>query len=1040
MVRYFVQHSTAANLLMALLMGLGLLYIPSLLMETLPQVPLKEVSVKVGFPSATAGDVERSVCYPIEEALEGVENINELRCVSRENLAQATIRMTEGADIDQMMLDITQEIDAISDFPDGVEDPVIEKAGRQSRATSIVITGIDDKVQLKNYAETVKDRMLGFGGIPRVAVAGFSARQIRIEVRDIAARQLGLTLPEIASALKRQNINVPAGEISTGNGSILLRFSDERRAIDAYSSIIITSSAQGGQIRLGDVATITDTFETEEIETRHNGGLAAVLDVSKSRSDDLIQVVDRVKAFAHEERLRAAPGVELTVVNDGSVALKDRLQMLTGNSLQGLLLVVIVMWVFFGGRQAFWIGMGLPVSFLGALAFMAMLGISINMLSMAALLVVVGIIMDDAIVISENIASKRFQGLSPREAAIQGTLQVAPGVVSSFLTTAAIFGSLAFLSGDLGDILRIIPIVMLLVLAVSLLEAFLILPNHLSHCAAGAQINPVTRRAETLLRWLLDKVIDPGARWSVRNRYFSLSLCLMLFLGTLSLFVGGTIKFQSFPNIQGNQLEARIELPASAVLADTRRVTAEVVSALKRMDSALAPSEADTPSLLRNVLVRFNENSDAGTTGAHLATVSVDLVEGSLRNVSNQKILKVWQKEIPATLDVRRIVITEAAVGPAGRAIELQLSHPDTLLLDQASEELQAWLKNYEGVYNISDDLALGKPELAISLRDSAGAVGLDGQAIADQLAGAYSGIVADEVQIGTERLEIDLRLAMADRDSYGDLSAFTVETPTGDRVPLGTLVTLNSERGFARVNRIDRRPSVTITGDVSLDVANANEIVLDTETRFIPGLLDSYPGLQARTAGQSSKGAETLVSMGKTIGMGFVFVFILLSFQFRSYAEPIVVMSLIPFALSGAVLGHLLLGIDFSLPSMLGFVSLSGIVVNDSILMVQFIKNEHSPDMDSIAEIAHLGVKRRFRAIFLTSLTTTVGMLPLLFETSPQAQVLVPLVTSIAFGLIATTLLIVFIVPAFYTILDDFGFTSLAAERKDRARLLALS
>ncbi|MEO9738467.1 MAG: efflux RND transporter permease subunit [Lentilitoribacter sp.] len=1023
---------------MAGLIFIGLFKAPSLVMETFPQIPFKEVSVRIAFPGAAAVDVEQAVCLRVEDALEAVENIAELKCVSQENLAQATVRMSEGSDIDQLLRDVVQEIDAISDFPAGVEDPAIEKAGRQSRAASVVITGIEDKIQLKNYAESVKDRMLRFGGIPQITVAGFSGRQIRIEVRDAVARQLGLTLPEIASTLERQNINAPAGQITTETGSILLRFADERRAIHAYSSIIVASSFLGGKIRLGDIATITDTFEAEEIETRLNGRLAAVLDVSKIRKDDLIQVVERVQAFVAEERLRAAPGVELTVTNDGSVALKDRLRMLTTNSIQGLVLVVLAMWVFFGARQAFWIGMGLPASFLGALAFMVLLGITINMLTMVALLIVVGIMMDDAIVISENIATKRRQGLSAKEAAIEGTRQVAPGVISSFLTTAAIFGSLSFLSGDLGDLLSVIPVVMLLVLAVSLLEAFLILPNHLSHCASAEQASRIGRYADDLLRLLFDKAIGPGAAWSVRNRYLSVGLCVMLFLGTLALLAGGTLKFQAFPNVEGNQLEARIELPASANLTATRHVTAEVIAALLRMDAALAPNEPDASSLLRNVLVRYNENSDAGANGAHLATVTVDLVEGAIRQASNERILTAWRGEMPDTLDVRRIVITEAAVGPAGRAIELRLSHTDINDLDKASEELQSWLQSYDGVYNISDNLALGKPELALSLRDSAGALGLDAQAIADQLAGAYKGIVTNEVQIGSERLEVNLRLALADRDSFGDLESFTIKAPSGDRVPIGNVLTINSERGFARIERIDRRPSVTVAGDVLLGVANANEIVKDTELRFIPELLANHPGLKAETAGQSSKSAETLGSMGTIVGIGFVMVFILLSFQFRSYAEPAVVMSLIPFSLGGAVLGHLLLGIDFSLPSMLGVIALSGIVVNDSILLVQFIKNEHSPDLDSVADIAPLGVKARFRAIFLTSLTTTAGMLPLLFETSAQAQVLVPLVTSIVFGLMATTLLIVFIVPAFYTILDDFGLTSLAAERKQKSRLHA--
>jgi len=1039
MIRCFAHHPTAANLLMAGLVVLGLLNLSGLLMETFPQIPIKRITVNVAYPGATSADVERTVCRRIEDALDGIENIDELKCDSRENLALATVKIVEGKDIDQLMLDVDREINAISDFPDGIEDPVIEEAGRLSDATSVVITGIDDKPQLKNYAEAVKERMLQFGGIPQVEISGFSDRQFRIEVRDAAARELGLTLSEIADTLTRQNINAPSGEITTVGGAILLRFADERLAADAYSSVIVASSPQGGQITLGDIATITDLFEDEEVETRLNGRLAAVLDISMTRSDDLIRVVERVKAFVDEEQARAAPGIEFTIINDGSIALKDRLWMLVSNSGQGLALVVAAMWIFFGGRQAFWIGMGLPVSFLGALAMMSLLGLTINMLSMVALLIVVGIMMDDAIVISENIATKRQQGANALEAAVQGTSQVAPGVFSSFLTTAAIFGALAFISGDLGDLLRVIPIVMLLVLVISLIEAFLILPNHLSH-AARDRPNIVTRRAEAGVSWVREHVVGPCAAWSVRNRYFTVGICIMLFLSTLALVAGGLVKFQAFPNVEGDQIEARIELPASATLQDTRAVVAEAIAALERMDAALSPRNPDGASLLKNVLVRFNENSDAGTNGAHLATLNVDLIEGALRDVGNQDILTLWRRELPETLDVRRIIITESSVGPAGRAIELRLAHPDPHVLDTASEELQTWLNGYDGVYNISDDLSLGKPELAMTLKDGAGAVGLDAKEIADQLKGAYNGITADEVQVGSESFEVDVRLAGSDRNSLGDLELFTVETPSGHRVPLGTVANILSDRSYTRINRIDRIPTVTVTGDVLLGVANANEVVSDTEASFLPGLVDRYPGLKASTEGQNAEGAKTQASMATALGTGLIFVFILLSFQFRSYTEPVVVMVLIPFALIGAVWGHLVMGIDFALPSMLGFISLAGIVVNDSILLVQFIKDEHAPDKENVADIAPLGAKARFRAILLTSVTTIAGMLPLLFETSPQAQVLIPLVTSITFGLIGTTLMIVFVVPAFYTILDDFGLTSLARERRAHREAAAVA
>ncbi|MCV0424627.1 MAG: efflux RND transporter permease subunit, partial [Roseibium sp.] len=926
MIRYFAKHPTAANLLMAGLIVLGLLNIPNLLMETFPQIPIKDITINVAYPGATSSDVDRTVCRRIEDALDGVENIRELKCDARESLALATVSIVEGKDINQLMLDVDREINAISDFPDDVEDPIVEEAGRLSDATSVVITGIRDKPQLKNYAEAVKERMLQFGGIPQVEISGFSDRQFRIEIRDAAARELGLTLSEIANTLSRQNINTPSGEITSEGGSILLRFADERFAADSYASVVVASSAQGGQITLGDIATISDLFEDEEVETRLNGELAAVLDISMTRSDDLIQVVDRVKAFIEDEQARTAPGIKLTVINDGSIALKDRLWMLVNNSLQGLALVVLAMWIFFGGRQAFWIGMGLPVSFLGALAVMSLLGLTINMLSMVALLIVVGIMMDDAIVISENIATKRHQGLSALEAAVQGTLQVAPGVLSSFLTTAAIFGALAFISGDIGDLLRVIPIVMLLVLVISLIEAFLILPNHLSH-AASDKPNFVTRRAEAGVTWLREHFVGPSAAWAVRNRYFTVGFCIMVFLSTIALLAGGLVKFQAFPNVEGDQIEARIELPASATLNDTRAVVAETISALERMDQQLSPRNPGGTSLLKNVLVRFNENNDAGTNGAHLATLNIDLIEGALREVGNQEILTAWRREMPDTLDVRRIVITESSVGPAGRAIELRLSHSDPHVLDRASAELQQWLRGYDGVYNISDDLSLGKPELALSLKDGAGAVGLDAKEIADQLKGAYNGITADEVQVGAEKFEVDVRLDIADRNSLGDLELFTIETPSGNRVPLGTVADILSDRSFTRINRIDRVPTVTITGDVLLGVANANEVVTDTEKRFVPQLVETHPGLTASTEGQNAEGAKTQASMATALGTGLIFVFILLSFQFRSYAEPIVVMVLIPFALIGAVWGHLLMGIDFTLPSMLGFISLAGIV-----------------------------------------------------------------------------------------------------------------
>ena len=1031
MIRFFAAHPTAANLLMAGFIVVGLLQVPNLLLETFPRLSIKEVEVRVQYPGATPADVERGICRRIEDAIDGIENVAEVRCEARENAGIAMIEMAAGKNINQFMADVESEIDAITDFPESTEDPVIEQVGRTDFVASLAITGIEDRTELKAYAEEVKDRLLRWGGVPQVDIQGFSDRQFRIEIFDAAARELGLTLHDIADKLTRQNIDLPAGEIVSDDGTTILRFSDERLAVDAYRSVVVASSELGGQITLGDIAQITDRFEDDEVEMRLNGEIAAILDISKSRSDDTLTVMGRVNAFLENERARAPPSVQFTIIRDGSTALSDRLEMLLVNSLQGILLVVAVMWLFFGARQAFWIGMGLPVSFLGALAIMAVAGISINMLSMVGLLIVVGIIMDDAIVIAENIATKRQSGLSALEAAVAGTRQVMPGVVSSFLTTAAVFGALAFIGGDIGEMLRVIPIVMIMVLAVSLIEAFFILPNHLSHRAEADRPGLITRRVEAGVFWVRDHVVGPTAEWAVRFRYLTMGLALFFFMAAISLLAGGVVKFVAFPNVEGDQLEARVELAASARLEDTRAVVDEVIAAVERMNERLSPDNPEGQPLVKNVLVRFNENSDAGTNGAYLATVNVDVIPSEIRTATNEEILVVWRDEMPEALDVRRIIITESGLGPAGRDIELRLSHSNLDTLDRASSDLITWLQSYRGVFNLADDLELGKPELAVSLKDGAGAVGVDAQIIADQLRAAFNGVTADEVQIGVENYEVDVRLASADRDSLGDLDQFTIETPSGERVPLSAVADIVAERGYTRINRIDRRPTVTVTGDIEKLIANANEIVSDTETRFIPELIAQYPGLEVQTEGQNAEGSETQASMITALGMGLIAVFILLSFQFRSYAEPVVVMILIPFALIGSVFGHFIMGIDFTLPSTLGFISLTGIVVNDSILLVNFIKNEHEPGVTSVAKAAPAGAKARFRAILLTSVTTIAGMTPLLFETSTQAQVLVPLVTSITFGLIATTVMIVFVVPAFYTILDDLGLTSLAAERR---------
>lgn len=1028
MIRYFAGHPTAANLLMIAFLVLGLLALPSLQRETFPRISAKQVQVQVVFPSATAEDVLQAVCQPLEDALDGVDNLKEVICEARESQGVLTAEMRQGADLELFTADVRREVDAIDSLPQTAEEPIVSQLGRTDFVASLAITGPENPVDLEALARQIKDRMLAWGGIPKVEIEGFSDPQIRIEIDDQAARALGLSFADIAAALSRQNVDLPGGEIKAPAGNTVLRFTDERRTVDAYRSIVIASSASGGEIELGQIAQVTRQFEDEDRRITFDGRPAALLRITKTPQDDTLDVMAAVQAFLAVERAALPPTVQLNISNDGSDLVRDRLSLLSVNAAQGLALVFAAMWLFFGFRQAFWIAMGLPVSFMGALALMTVLDYSINMLTMVGLLIVIGILMDDAIVISENIATRRLAAETPLQAAISGAAEVGPGVFASFLTTAVVFGTLAFLEGDLGEVLGVVPVVMLLVLSVSLVEAFAILPNHLVHAGQGHQPSRATQQMERCIVWLRERLVGPLASLAVRFRYLTIGVGVFLLLSTIALMAGGVVKFVAFPDLDGDAAEARLQLRPGATAAQTEAVVEAVLSALRTVDEELSTAQPDAENLVQHITVRYGENVDANTTGAHLATIIVDLLSAETRTIDMDGFLAAWGAEVDSDLDLQRLNLTESVIGPAGRAIELRLRGPEIEALEAASAELQAWFAAYQGTRNLADDLDLGKPELRMTLREGAGSLGLDARMVADQLRAAFHGVTADEIQIGQDTVEIDVRLASIDRSSLGDLDTFAIVTPSGERVPLAAVANIETGRGYARISRIDRQTAVTVTGDVDVRVANANEIVSDTLNRFVPELLERYPGIQIGTEGQNSEAAQTQQSMMRGLLLGLVAVYLILAFQFRSYFEPLAVMSVIPFTLVGAVLGHLVMGIDFALPSMLGTIALAGVVVNGSILLVNVIKANHKPGETQLSTLAPDAAKRRFRAILLTSITTIAGVVPLMFESSLQAQILIPLVTSIAFGLIMVTLLLMLVVPAFYAVLHDFGLTSLKA------------
>ncbi|MEJ1334914.1 MAG: efflux RND transporter permease subunit, partial [Candidatus Sedimenticola sp. (ex Thyasira tokunagai)] len=932
--------------------------------------------------------------------------------------------------------DIKSEVDAISNLPTESELPVIKELGRTDKVVAIAITGPMSTSDLKAYAEQVKRRLLEKRLVAQVDVNGFSDHQLRIEVPARALRQYSLSMSDIANTIRRQGIDLPAGSLETADRDLLIRFTDLRRSAGELADLVVISADSGAEIRLGSIAEISDRFQLDEEKILFNGERAAVLQLIKNKQQDTLKVMAGVNRFLESDLRPTAPhGVEFIITQDRSSIVQDRLSLLLRNGGQGLVLVFLVMALFFQVRFAFWVAMGLPVSFLGALFFMSLLGLTINMITMVALLIAIGLLMDDAIVIAENIATHLRRGKSAMKAAIDGTKQVSPGVIASFLTTVSVFGPLAFLSGHMGKVLQFIPMVLLLVISVSLIEAFMILPHHLAH-SLKHQENKQSRFRQGFDRQLMnfrDNTLGHMVDFAVHNRYWFIGMVIALFLLSVGMLVGGKLKFQSFPDIEGDIIEARILLPQGTPLSRTEAVVKRVSRAMREVDDEFTSQQAGGKRLVRNIQARFNSNADANESGPHLATVTVDLLTAEERSSSLDEVINRWRTlsgEIP---DLVALNFKEPTMGPGGLDMEIRLTGPDLDQLKQASLELQEWLSRYRGTFNLSDNLRPGKPELRLKLRDGALALGLDASTIANQLRAAFYGTTANEIQVGPESYEIDVQLAAVDRSTLTDIETFRITTAKGDQVPLSAVAMIEHDRGFSRIQRINGIRTVTITGDVDTRIANAKEVVDHTGDNFLPKLLERYPSIKAGIEGQSKQTAKTGSSMLRSFGIGLVGIFILLSFQFRSYIEPLVVMAVIPMALIGVIWGHLLMGLDFTMPSIIGFTSLAGIVVNDSILLVEFLKLRVREGHNTV-EAAKLASRERFRAVLLTSITTMAGLTPLLLEKSMQAQVLIPLATSIVFGLLATTALVLLVVPAMFSILHDFGFSEsarLAAEKE---------
>ncbi len=1033
MIRWFAAHPTAANLLLLLLLAAGLFAAPSLRRETFPDYRPVEVRIEVEYRGASAADVEDAVCRRVQEALQGVDFLRELVCVAQDNLASGTATMAAGGDAIRFLNDIDTEINALTGLPAQAERPVVRELHRSDLVAAVAVSGDMVLPALEDYGVALEERVLRLDDVADVTIRGLSQRQWQVQADRDVLRQYGISARDLATLVASGSVDMPLGTLETRDRDILLRFTDQRRTLPELAALVIISGAEGGELSLGELATIREVGELPEEQIWFNGERTLVLEVSKTLRDDALDVMAELAALVEAERRRLDNGVRLTVTQDMTSIVRDRLQMLVKNGLTGLVLVVLVMSLFFRPRLALWAVLGLPAAFMGAFAVMAATGLSLNMITLVALLMAIGIVMDDAIVITDNIAVQARQSGSSLAAVVAGTRQVLPGVLSSFLTTAAVFLPLSFLAGDMGAVLEVLPVVLIAALAASLIEAFLILPHHLKGSVAHLAENRQSRFRAAFERGFaaFQERVGRLADAAIRLRYLVLGLVFAVLIGSIGFLAGGHIDSEAMPDIDGDVLEARILMPQGTPLARTEAVARRVEEAMRRLDSRLTPQQPAGAALVESIQVRFNHNLSAQESGAHVATVMVDLLTAERRSVTLDDLTVAWREQIGDIPGILSLIIQEPGFGPAGIPIEIRLHGDDLEALKQAAVDMATYVAGYTGVYNVIDDLRPGKPQRRYSLAEGARGLGVSAEEVASQLRAAMLGQIAATQRIGEWDIEILVSQADQDRRSLDDLADQISQLPDGRQIPLDALVRVEEDRDWARITRINGRRTVVVSANVDARQTSAQAVVKDIKNSRLARFLEQHPGISVVFEGQVANSAETGKSIGRGLLIGLLGIFVILSFQFRGYVEPLIVMLSIPLAFIGAIWGHVLMGFYLSMPSLIGAASLAGIVVNNAILLIHFIKVHREQGL-AAAAAAGQASRDRLRAILIGTGTTIAGLLPILLETSTQAAAIQPVVISVVFGLLTSTVLVLLVIPALYVLFDDWGLAGQVGKTTD--------
>ncbi len=1038
-LKWMAKNSVAANILMFIFLIGGLVMSQSIKQEVFPEFDTDLIIVNIPYPGASPEEVEKGVLLSVEESIRGINGIKRVRSTASEGIAVSTAELILGTDADQALNEIKAAVDRITSFPEDVERPTVFMARFESEVISVVFYGDQPEAVLKEIAERARDELLQHPRITNIKLAGVRPLEISIEVPQDNLRRYNLTLNQVSQRVKAASIELPGGGVKTERGEVLLRTAERRDIGQQYESIEVVSLPNGTKLYLGDIAEVIDGFADNDQESTYNGQRAVMLRVFRVGDQTPIEVSEIVRSYVADITSSLPPGVEVAEWFDRSDFYRERRDLLYRNALMGLVLVLLVLGLFLEVKLAFWVTLGIPISFLGALLLLPSMDVSINMISLFAFIVVLGMVVDDAIIVGESIYRWQQEGVSRLEAAVRGAKEVAVPVLFAILSTIVTFSPMLFIPGIMGKFFRVIPLVVIAALLLSLVESLLILPAHLAHSKPSKRgifgfINRQQQRFSRGLENHIQRFYVPIVRAAIRRRYLTVAASVSISTAIIGGLVGGGIvQTEFFPSVDSDIIIAEIEMPYGTPVQRTKAVQDHLIASAKSALSELG--DADT--LSKGIFASLGSSGAAQgdplasvSGGGHLAEISVYLVGADKRTFAANDFTRKWRQIAGEVVGVERIRFVSNAGGPAsGAPVNLELSHTDLATLQAAAEELAARISDFAGTYDINDGFVAGKDQLDLELTAQAKALGLTETELALQVRSAFFGAEAVRQQRGRDELRVYVRLPRSERESEYNIEELIIRTPQGGEIPLGQAAKIRRGSSYTSITRIDGRRAVSVTAEVDEAVANANEIMGSLTGQVMPEILAQYPGLSSGLGGDAQAQQESIASLGTGFVVALGVIFALLAMVFRSYIHPFVVLLAVPFGIVGAVLGHWVMGYKLSLMSFMGIVALSGVVVNDSLVLIDAIKRLERKGMLLIDAVV-AGGAMRFRPILLTSLTTFFGLIPMILETSMQARFLIPMAVSLGFGIIFATFITLLLVPAGYVILELWKFRLIRAWR----------